>query len=219
MRTHAVKLPSFAVGLLLVSTLALRADSITVVSDASTLGAALGPGTPSDLVVARLASGDVTGLTFQPVLVGAFGTFTPVPGGAPAGTLVVNLAPGDGESGFFEDTFTLPSLFSNPTLSGEGNVDDSGLVFLNGNLISAQQLAEFGDGAFSTSDASFFNAGVNVLLISDDNSGGGPSGTAFYATVNYDVASVPDSGTGLVSCLALVCLAMEFCRRRTLRWQ
>lgn len=171
------------------------AATITLESDASTLGASLGPGAPSAGTVAQLLAGDTTGLTFAPVLVGSFGTFTPVPAGAPAGASVINLAPGDGESGFFEVFFTLPTVFSDAQLTGLGNVDDLGQAFLNGTPIGSL-LSEFADATFGTTDNSLFLPGENVLLIADDNSGGGPSGTAFYATVSYDTPSeVPEPAT------------------------
>jgi len=187
---------------------AARANSLTLQSDASTLAATAPLGSPI------LDSGNVTGLTFQPVTVGAFGTFTPVPPGAPAGTAVVNIPPGDGESGFFEVTFNLPSSFSAISLVGEANVDDVGRAFLNGNPISPSitsgdpaTLTEFGNATFSTANAAFFNPGTNVLLISDDNSGGGPSGAAFYATVTYSsVSTVPLPNAFLLGGCGLVAL-------------
>jgi hypothetical protein len=67
--------------------------------------------------------------------VGDFGTWTPVPAGAPFGTEVINI-PGaswwDGQSGLFKVTFTLPVLGPNVLLTGWANVDDFGRAFLNG---------------------------------------------------------------------------------------
>src|SRR6266700_1772130 len=126
-----------------------QTNTITLQSDASTLAAATALNDP------RLSSGNTQGLTFQPVAVGAFGTFTPVPLGAPPAAAVVNIPPGDGESGFFKVTFTLPSTFSGIQLNGSANVDDGGVAFLNGNLISSQ-FTEFGDVAFSTANPQFF---------------------------------------------------------------
>lgn len=181
------------------------ADTITVQSDASTLAAGLGPGAPSPANAALLDSGDTTGLTFSLVDPGAEGTFTSVPPGAPAGTLVVNIALptlGEGESGFFKTTFTLPSVFSGISLAGAANVDDFGRIFLNGHPISPSPtsgdpniITEFGNAAFSTSDSSFFQSGENVLLVADDNAGGGPSGAAYFATISFSTASVvPEPG-------------------------
>ncbi len=153
--------------------------------------------------ITNLDSGDTTGLTFEPALVGAFGTGSPVPPGAPAGTTVINIPPGDGENGFYEVTFNLPSGFSAPQLSGSANVDDVGRVFLNGNPISpsifssaANTVKGQGNAIFSTSNAAFFQSGQNILLISDNNSGNGPSGAAFYATVTYSTPTAsPPTGT------------------------
>jgi len=87
-------------------------------------------------------------------------------------------------------------------LSGLGNVDDQGYVFLNGHDLGAI-LTQFANNSFSTSDSSFFNSGVNVLLVSDINSGGGPSGAAFYA--QFDFSTVSGFGRPLLTaCCSLV---------------
>jgi hypothetical protein len=57
------------------------------------------------------------------------------------------------------------------------------------------RIAEFGDAQFSTMNAAFFRVGTNDLVIADANSGGGPSGAAFYATVTY---LTPAAGSGPV---------------------
>jgi hypothetical protein len=173
-------------------------DTVTLKSDATILAAALGPGGPSRGLVERLDTADATGLSLVPVAVGSYGTYTPIPPGAPAGTTVVNIPPGDGENGYFEMTFTLPSNFSNITLTGSANVDDTGRAFLNGNPISPSILGgglppitEFGNVTFSTQDAAYFIPGENTILISDANTGGGPSGGAFFLTITYSSAA-PD---------------------------
>jgi hypothetical protein len=183
---------------LVVSIIPVAASTLTVQSDANTLAAALGSGEPSPSVLALLDAGDTTGLTFESALVGSYGTFTPVPSGAPLTTSLINIAPGDGENGFFKVTFTLPSGFTNSVLTGAANVDDLGRVFLNGHAISPSLTSgdpntiwQYGDTAFSTSDASFFNVGVNELLVADCNTGGGPSGAAFFANVSYDAVPEP----------------------------
>ena len=118
--------------------------------------------------------------------------------GAPAGTPVINIAPGDGESGFFETTFDLPSNVSGIQLTGSANVDNVGRVFVNGNAITPSIFSNApglitlsGNATFSTSNASFFHAGVNTLLIAASASGDGASGAAFFATVTYGAGTLP----------------------------
>ena len=197
---HFRFVPRFVIAGLLAGAGAVPAfgDSITVQSDASTLGASLA----APFLEARLDTPDTTGLVFSAVDVGAFGTFTPLPPGAPAAAKVINLDPGDGESGYFQVTFLLPTTFTNISLTGAANVDDTGRVFLNGNPLSPSifssgpnRITEFGDAVFTTSNASFFQPGVNVLLLSDDNNGAGPSGAAFYATITYSTSAVPEPGS------------------------
>lgn len=181
------------------------ADSLTIQSDASNLGAAVASSSDP-----TLTTGDTSGLTFTPVAPDTGGTFTSPPPGSPAGTLVVEVPPGCGDdcggSGFVEQTFVLPSNFTAASLSGAGNVDDWGYVFLNGNLISGQ-LSEFGDVTFSTNVLADFQSGVNTLVISDSNSGGGPSGVAYYAVINYETSAVPEPGSMLLLGSGLVSLA------------
>lgn len=157
--------------------------TIVVVSDSNTLAAATS---------ANLDSGDTTGLAFAPALVGAFGTFTPVPAGAPQGTAVINIPPGS-QSGFFKVTFTLPAVYYNAHLTGSANMDDFGRAFLNGNAISPSlassdpgRISQFNNAIISTANAAYFKPGLNEILVSDQNSSG-PSGGAFYFFINYDV--------------------------------
>ena len=179
------------------------ADSITLVSDTNTLAAAVGVGgipTSGDEMI--LDSGDTTGLAFGAAVAGSF-TFTTPPAGSPVGTETIAIPPDDlnnGQNGFFEVQFTLPAGFFNPWLTGAGNVDDGGTVFLNGTAITpVNYLNEGGDNAFFTTQASLFQVGTNTLLISDSNTGGGPSGAAFYAIVNFNGAAVPEpSGVALL---------------------
>lgn len=176
--------------------------TIMLKSDASTLAAAVGLGAPSADLFTRLDSGNLSNLTFQTAVVGAFGTFTPIPSGAPAGTQVINISPGDGENGFFKISFVLPVGFQAIQLAGVANVDDYGRAFLNGNPISSSmssgdpgRISEFGDTSFSTASAAFFRAGTNELVIADANTSGGPSGAAFYAAVTYQTST---NNSGLV---------------------
>ncbi len=177
------------------------ADLVTVVSDASTLGAATDP---SD---SRITTGDISGLTFTPVAPGAYGTFTTPPPGSPTGTIVINLPPAPapdpsdyatlGNSGLFLATFTLPAVYSNISLAGAANVDDYGSAFLNGHLLSSG-LDEFDNVAFNTTDPTFFQPGSNTLVITDYNVGG-PSGAAFYANITFNTAAVPEPSSLVIA--------------------
>jgi len=206
MQKNAFNLVLIVISLVIISLAAgspAQAHMVTLMSDGTILGAGIGPGPPDPAQLAILDSADTTGLTFSPVLVGAYGTFTSPPPGAPAGTLVINISPGDGENGFFMTTFNLPTGFTSVTLSGAANVDDYGQLFLNGNPLtpapgSTGSISEYGNVAFTTNTQSFFNAGTNVILLSDDNSGGGPSGAAFYVNISYSSATVPEPSTLLL---------------------
>jgi hypothetical protein len=165
----------------------LYQQSLILVSDANTLASS-----QSDLTT--LDAGDTSELTFQPVVVGAYGTYTPVPSPAPAGTEVVQIPPADGESGFFKTTFVLPKNFSAIHLHGGANVDDYGRAFLNGHPLSpsltsgdSAKLSENGDATFDATNAAWFVSGTNELLVADWNSGGGPSGAAFYAAITFTI--------------------------------
>ena len=167
-----------------------EAGSIVLLSNASTEVTALDAGD------GRLTTGDITGLTWTNATEGAFGTWTGVPPGAPAGAEVINIGAGVGAYGFYKDVFTLPFGFSAASIAGLANIDDDGYVFLNGHNIGYAN--EFGNNAFSASDPPFFKPGLNTLVFSDFNGGGGPSGAAFFATVDYTAPSVPEPGTWMM---------------------
>ncbi len=168
--------------------------SIVLKSDSTVFGVALGPGAPSDSLIAILDTVSHTDtMTFIPVDVDPAGTYTYLPTGSPEGTAVINLHPSDGENGYIKVTFTLPAEFSNISLYGRANIDDVGRIFLNGYPLCPPLLSglpgaitEFGDASFQTSDPSLFKSGTNVILFSDANTGGGPSGAAFYVVINFN---------------------------------
>ncbi|MBV8520291.1 MAG: pentapeptide repeat-containing protein [Acidobacteria bacterium] len=172
----------------------LRGGSYTVTlkSDANTCAAVIG-GTPDNVTLAKLDQPPAGFTAFERVAVGPFYTFTPIPSGAPAGTRVVNLPPGDGRSGYFKVTFVAPKQFSRVELRGRANVDDIGRVFLNGrpltgSIFSHTAVSEFGDVAFAAgreTTALLKPGAVNELIVSDMNTGAGPSGAAFYARITF----------------------------------
>ncbi len=181
----------------------LSAGTITIMSDATNVGASLTTSgeTPSAAENLLLSTGNTSGLTFTPVGTDNLGSFTAPPSGSPAGTIPVQVPPECGyycgQSGFVEKTFTLPAGVTSASLTGAGNVDDLGYAFLNGNLISGL-LTEFGNVTFSTSDLAYFQSGVNTFMIADSNSGGGPSAVAYYADIDYSTAATPEPSTWLL---------------------
>ena len=170
---------------------------IILVSNAKTMAASIGrPGEAGNDIRSRLdqAPADLDKVLFRPALVGRFFSSVPIPTEAPQGTSVINIPPGDGRSGYFKLTFLTPPSFGHVQLIGRANVDDVGRVFLNGSAISPSFLVrsstsfitEFGNVEFSVSDRQLFLAGhENVILIADSNNGGGPSGAAFYITIDF----------------------------------
>jgi len=168
--------------------------TITLKSDASTCAVFVdSPGVPKKETFRALdkAPSNAGAMPFVPALVGRFYTFTPAPPGSPSGTQVLNIPPGDGRSGYFRLLFIAPEGFSSARLTGKANVDDTGRVFVNGRPISASifshnALVEFGNVSFSANGPDFFKPGaVNEILVSDVNTGAGPSGAAFYFTITF----------------------------------
>jgi uncharacterized protein YjbI with pentapeptide repeats len=189
--------------------------TMTIKSNASIAGAAVGaPGEPTNEIVTTFDTvGEKLTLVFQPVLVGRFWTFTPVPSDAPSGAEVVHIPPGDGRSGFFKATFVLPQSFFDIQLSGRVNIDDVGRVFVNRTPISASifcvdsldRVTQYGDVKVFADDDKLFHAGVNEILVSVANVGGGPSGGAFYFVIRYSAAGAPGKASGKAQSKASRC--------------
>ncbi|VBB45166.1 exported hypothetical protein [uncultured Paludibacter sp.] len=171
---------------------------ITLKSDASVLGAGTGAGCTSQEMISALNSvADIESLNFQLVDVNDAGTWTNIPPGSPEGTAVINIKPSDGQNGYFKLSFLLPQNFTHVKLNGVANIDDRGRAFLNGNPITPEiendlAITQFGNVAFETQNPLYFKEGENVIVFSDANTGCGPSGAAFYVTVNYDITDALD---------------------------
>jgi len=129
------------------------------------------------------------GITFQPAnIVAKHPSYAnPLPGSnwiAPSGFVAY------GASSIYRATFTLPAGYSAPSLGIRVHADNYAVVRLNGNLVGSQPAQEifpnFQDPAesFSTANAAFFQAGVNVLEIRVGNFTG-PTALDYVATVEY----------------------------------
>lgn len=170
-------------------------NEIILKSDANTLGAGVGAGYPTqEMIDALNTASNIETLDFQSVDVDAAGTWTIIPPNAPEGTAVINIHPSDGENGYFKLNFVLPQNFMNVSLRGSANIDDLGRAFLNGNPITSSigessSINEYGNVYFQTENSAYFKEGDNEIIFSDANTGGGPSGAAFYVIINYDLAS------------------------------
>ena len=166
--------------------------TIVLRSDANTCASVTWP--PGELepdAVLQLDHAPPPSTRFASAVVGRFFTWTPIPEGAPKGTEVINIPPGDGRSGYFKWTFIAPREFSIVHLAGRANADDAGRVFVNGTPISPpifshDAIREFGNVAFSRDDAALFYKGtINEIVLSDVNTGAGPSGAAFYVQITF----------------------------------
>lgn len=126
------------------------------------------------------------GATFTPALIVARDPFwgTTLPGSnwvAPQNPAAISV---------YRASFTLPAGFTTPSLSILLHADNYATVRLNGNVIGAQPAADhypnFQDPAdlFGTSNAAYFQPGVNVLEIQVGNLGG-PTALDYVAEVSY----------------------------------
>ena len=193
-----------ALGLALAGSQALLAGSISFAS--STNG--------SDIYVVG-SSPDFSSAANIPSFSGATAATAPYDGGGwlipILGAAAIDL-PDDQAGGWVETTFTLPSDFTNASLSGLLSVDDWGCGFLNGAPIGcANAPYVYGSGKFgdlASTSSSQFVAGTNYLVFSDNNAGGGPEGMIFGGTVDYTVTPEPGTllllGSGLVGLAGIV---------------
>lgn len=163
-----------------------------VKSDATTQAAGLGAGVPSPANFNRMDAGDVSGLTFQSAQVGTGGSSVGLPVGAPTGTQIINVAPANGQNGFFKATFVLPEGFLGAQLSFAANADFYGRGFLNGQAFStsmsvdnAGRVTQSGNAQFAVKNPDWFRPGTNEVLLSDANYDGGASGAGFYGIVTF----------------------------------
>ena len=193
----------------------LHAGTITLYSSTNSVGAV-------DNSASDLTNGTIAGLTFSS------STLTGYSGGswisvtnAPVGTQAIALSGfadgGQQNSGFVEETFWLPSDFSDASIAGQFSVDELGYIFLNGSLIGQAGSTNGGLGTTvnSPNDASFgdlayFQSGWNTLVFSNINTSG-PSGMEFYANVNY--SETPEPGTWMLLGTGLLGLALAGTRK------
>jgi len=195
----------------------LRADTFSIVSATwNTVGAATGLGDPgfytyNPAEVAGLTWSSTQKITPYCVTYGCTGLWAYDPG-QPAGIQEVSIAPADdGLSGFFATTFNLSPGYTNASITGTVSIDDQGCVFLNGNNLGCQSFGiETGQYSinFSSINPSYFVTGTNYLVISDDNTGAGPSGVEYNAAITFDAAE-PSSLLLLFSGMAALALLVR----------
>jgi hypothetical protein len=164
------------------------------------------------------------GATFQPALIVTPDPFwgTTLPGSnwvAPQNPAAISV---------YRASFTLPAGFTAPSLSLLLHADNYATVRLNGNVIGAQPAADhypnFQDpaDAFGTSNAAYFQPGVNVLEIQVGNLGG-PTALDYVAEVTYTRATfdglcdltrqlVPHHGVANSLCVKLEAAARAMAR-------
>ncbi len=230
---------SLVIGLLLVAavlpTTALSAELVlTSSASGEVCGDGLGPDVSVEEQIARINVGPSQDAEWQPLVNRhpdwhGYATFVyeDVPNPLEQGYVSANgdafidhvdeVTYNNRDSAFYRFTFELPADFRSAFLQGYANIDDMGVVFLNGVRISAEILLSDTDpqrlgqdrwdqdgrpligwptkDAFGTNDASHFRAGVNELVFAvlGDASQFEPTGLEFQASISYsDSRSEPE---------------------------
>ena len=106
-----------------------NSQSIVLKSDANTLAASQSDETALD-------NGNISGLTFQPVLVGATEPLQPRRQERPPARRWFRFRRRTAKAAFLKSPSCLPQTFSAVQLAGAANVDDFGRVFLNGHPLT-----------------------------------------------------------------------------------
>lgn len=106
---------------------------------------------------------------------------------------------------------------SSASLNGLIGLDDTGEIYLNGNLIFSALTGNHYSNlvSYGTSDDAYFNAGLNTLTITDNNTGGGPAATRATATIDATPVPLPGTLPLLGGALALVGFGASRKRRNT----
>ncbi len=204
MKNHVRSL--LVVTALLVSTAAVNAQTITLVSG----NGAIGTRDPNTIF-----STD-NGITFTNAFIP---TPNPLYSSIPGANWIGVQADGNGPSNttnIFRTSFTLSAGFTGPSLSISILADDQATVFLNGHFVGAQQFLPTINytnppSVFTTTNPSFFLAGQNILEIRCFNQPGAqPNPTG----IDYSAVVVPEPNAFLLTGCGLAALFLTYRRRR-----
>jgi hypothetical protein len=193
---------------LLVSTIGINAQTITLVSGNDPIG------TRDPNTVFSIDNG----VTFTNAFIV---TPNPLYSSIPGANWISVQANGNGPdntTNIYSTSFTLPVGFTGPSLSISILADDQATVFLNGHFVGGQPFPNTNPNytnppsVFSTSNAAFFLTGQNVLEITSFNQNDvpptNPTGIDFIATVVPEPSVFMLTGTGLAG------LFLTYRRRR-----